>query len=77
MTTPDRSPSARLAPPTGNGDYKVNIAFHMPDDDRLRPLCETKWHQNSEGRSVFFVVQKEGGRIPRIVGLNDQRAATD
>ena len=72
----DLAPNSTLVlnpPATKDDEYMVNISFRIPNDERLRPLCETKWRQVSGGRSIFFVVQKEGARIPRIMGLSDQR----
>jgi hypothetical protein len=63
-----------LEPPASkNEDYAVSVSFRMPDDERPRPLVDTKWRQASDGRTVVFVIQKEGARIPRIMGLQDLR----
>jgi hypothetical protein len=61
------------APASGNEDYNVNLSFHLPGDERLYPLCETKWRHNPRARSVFFVITQQDSRIPRIVGFPDSR----
>ena len=63
-----------LKPPTHkNEDYNVKISFHTPTNTLLQPLCETKWQYDPLSRSVFFVVQKDGERVPRVMGLTDYR----
>jgi hypothetical protein len=61
------------APTTKNEDYNVKISFHLPGNTLLQPLCETTWRHNPQARGVFFVVQKEGERSPRVMGLSDYR----
>ncbi len=60
-------------PASGNEDYNVNLAFRIPGDDRLFPLCETKWAHDTRSRTVFFVVTEDGARTPRILGFPDYR----
>ena len=61
------------APTDKNEDYNVKISFQPPGNAQLQPLCETKWRYDPQSRSVFFVVQKEGERSPRVMGLSDFR----
>jgi hypothetical protein len=64
------------APVSGDGDYNVNLSYRMPGNERLYPLCETKWQHDSRSRTVFFVIAQEGNRTPRIVGFPDYREET-
>ena len=61
------------APADANDDYSVNLSFRMPGDDRLFPLCETKWAHDTRSRTVFFVITEDGTRTPRILGFPDYR----
>jgi hypothetical protein len=61
------------APASGSEDFPVNISFRMPGNDRLYPLCETKWQHDPRSRTVLFVVAQPGGRTPRILGFPDYR----
>ncbi|MES2924796.1 MAG: hypothetical protein V4819_24795 [Verrucomicrobiota bacterium] len=65
------------APAAKNGDYNVNLSFRMPGDERLNPLCETKWQYDAGTRTVLFVIPQEGVRIPRVLGFPDYRAAEE
>ena len=65
-----------LEPPSTKGDdYPVNLSFLMPDNERVYPLCETKWSHDPRARTMFFVVMQSGSRTPRIVGVPDYREA--
>ena len=44
------------SPAANNDDYNVNLSFRMPGNDRLYPLCETKWLHDTRSRKLFFVV---------------------
>ena len=61
------------APAGDNEDYNVNLSFRMPDNDRLYPLCETKWQHDTRSRTVVFVVIQQGTRTPRVLGFPDYR----
>ncbi|MES2922769.1 MAG: hypothetical protein V4819_14540 [Verrucomicrobiota bacterium] len=61
------------APAAKNGDYNVNLSFRTPGDERLNPLCETKWQYDAGTRTVLFVISQEGVRIPRVLGFPDYR----
>ncbi len=70
------SPNSRTilsAPASANEDYLVNLSFRMPNNDRLYPLCETKWLHDPRSRTVLFVVAQEGVRTPRVLGFPDYR----
>jgi hypothetical protein len=62
------------SPASGNEDYKVNLNFRIPGDERLFPLCETKWLHDPRSRTLFFIVAENGSRAPRILGFPDYRA---
>lgn len=61
------SPAAR------SEDYLVNIAYRMPGNERLYPLCETKWRHDPLARTVLFILPQQGNRTPRILGIPDRR----
>lgn len=63
------------APASANEDYNVNLSFRMPGNERLYPLCETKWQHDTRSRTVVFVVIQEGTRTPRVLGFPDYRKA--
>lgn len=62
-------------PAAENEDFNVNLSFRMPGDERLHPLCETKWLHDTRSRKLFFVVSQAGSRIPRVLGFPDYRDA--
>jgi hypothetical protein len=62
------------APAGETGDYNVNLAFYIPGDEKLHPLCETKWHHDPASRTVLFLVNEPGSRTPRVLGFPDSRA---
>lgn len=63
-----------MDPPTdGNEDYLVNLAFRIPGNEQLYPLCETKWHHDPRSRSVAFIVTENGIRSPRVLVFPDFR----
>ena len=65
-----------LDPPAStNEDYNVNLSFRMPGNERLYPLCETKWQHDTRSRTVVFVVAQQGTRTPRVLGFPDYRDA--
>ncbi|MEY3896360.1 MAG: hypothetical protein RLZZ214_1880 [Verrucomicrobiota bacterium] len=65
-----------LEPPSAKGDdYPVKLSFLMPGNERIYPLCETKWSHDPRARTLFFVVMQSGSRTPRIVGFPDYREA--
>jgi hypothetical protein len=61
------------APASNNEDYPVILSYRAPGDDRLNPLCETRWQHDTGARSIFFVIAQEGSRLPRILGFPDRR----
>jgi len=69
-------PNSRVildAPARGNQDYPVNLSFRIPDNERLYPLCETRWRHDPRSRSVVFVNAENGVRSPRVMVFPDYR----
>lgn len=60
-------------PASGNDGYQVNLSFRIPGDERLFPLCETKWTHDPGSRTIFFILSRAGSRTPRIMGFPDSR----
>lgn len=70
------APNARVivdSPADKGGDYPVNLAFQMPGDSKLQPLCETKWRHDPNSRNLLFVVNEPGNRTPQVMGFHDRR----
>lgn len=65
------------APAREAESYPVELYYQLPSDKRPWPLCETRWQHNPEGRTVLFVIQESGSRVPRIMGVPDFRAKAD
>ena len=63
------------SPAAKNEDYDVNLAYRMPGNERLYPLCETKWVHDTRSRMLFFVVSQNDNRTPRVMGFPDYREA--
>lgn len=61
------------SPASGSEDYVVNLSYRMPGDERLHPLCETKWLHDTRSRTLLFVVNQPGSRTPRVLGFPDYR----
>lgn len=61
------------APASRNEDFLVNLSYRMPGNERLYPLCETKWRHDPLSRTVLFVLPQQGNRTPRILGIPDSR----
>jgi hypothetical protein len=75
-TTLDLDPNSRKItdPPSArSGDFPVNLSYRMPGNERLYPLCETKWRYDPVSRTVLFVIPQQGNRTPRILGIPDCR----
>lgn len=62
------------APAKGTESYPVELYYQSPGDTNLWPLCETKWQHNPAGRTVVFVLNESGSKVPRIMGFPDFRA---
>lgn len=60
-------------PATGNHDYPVNLTFRLPGNERLYPLCETKWRHDPRSRNVAFIIAENGHRSPRVMVFPDYR----
>jgi hypothetical protein len=65
------------APAGGNEDYNVNLSFRQPGNERLHPLCETKWLHDPRSRTLVFVFGQDGTRTPRVVGFPDYRTSPE
>lgn len=61
------------APANSAEDYLVNLAYRIPENPNLYPLCETKWLHDPRSRSVYFIFNTPGVRTPRILGFHDFR----
>lgn len=61
------------SPAAGNEGYQVNLSFRIPGDERLFPLCETKWTHDPASRTIFFILSHAGSRTPRVMGFPDSR----
>lgn len=75
-TALDLDPNSRKitgAPASRNEDFLVNLSYRMPGNERLYPLCETKWRHDPLSRTVLFVLPQQGNRTPRILGIPDCR----
>jgi hypothetical protein len=69
-------PNSRVtldAPTTGNRDYPVNLFFRIPGNERLYPLCATRWRHDPRSRSVAFIIAENGIRSPRVMVFPDYR----
>ena len=69
-------PNSRVTldpPTTGNRDYLVNLSFRIPGNERLYPLCETRWRHDPRSRSVAFIIAENGIRSPRVMVFPDYR----
>jgi hypothetical protein len=60
-------------PVSGNRNYQVNLAFRIPGDEQLYPLCETQWMHDPRSRSVAFIINENGSRSPRVLVFPDYR----
>jgi hypothetical protein len=63
------------APASKQEDYHVNIHYLPPGKERSEPICETNWAHDPRSRSVFFVINTNGGKAPRVMGFPDFREA--
>jgi hypothetical protein len=72
-------PNSRLIldpPAKSREDYRVNIHFQPPGQQRAEPLCETLWTHDPRSRTVFFILKTDQSAIPRILGFADFRGET-
>ncbi len=61
------------APTSGNQNYQVKLAFRIPGDEQIYPLCETQWLHDPRSRSVAFIINENGARSPRVLVFPDFR----
>jgi len=69
-------PGARAvlnAPTTGSSDYPVKLFYCVIGDERLYPLCQTKWRHDPRCRCVAFIINANGRRCPRVMTFSDFR----
>ncbi len=70
------NPNSRVTlnpPASSNKDFAVNLAYRMPGDEHLYPLCETNWRHDPHSRSIVFINTDPGGRSPRVMAFPDYR----
>jgi hypothetical protein len=60
-------------PAASHEDYRVEIYFRVPGDDRTHPLIESQWHHDPRSRYVVFVYDEGRRRAPRIMSFSDFR----
>lgn len=75
LAMPPQSRAIVKSPASKNEDYNVNLSYRMPGAEKLSPLCETKWLHDNQARRLMFVINQNGNRTPRILGLPDFREA--
>ncbi len=61
------------APSNSSEAYGVNLAFRIPGDDKLYPICETQWLHDPRSRMVVFLYGPGGRATPQISGFTDFR----
>lgn len=59
------------APATTNEDYNVNLTYRPAGKSTVEPLCETRWNHVTTARTVLFVINEPGSRLPRVLGFPD------
>lgn len=67
-------PRARVIldpPAAANGDYNVNLSYRPAGKTTLEPLCETRWNHITTARTVLFIINEPGSRLPRVLGFPD------
>jgi hypothetical protein len=63
------------APASSASAYRVKIGYITPEDQALRPICETQWQFNPATRMVMFVFEQADEKVPRVMGFSDFRIA--
>jgi hypothetical protein len=62
------------APDLGEeGCYSAVISFMITGDNRVHPICETRWMHDMSCRHLVFVFIEPDRRLPRITGFSDFR----
>lgn len=60
--------------PTAEADsYPATISYMIKGDERVHPICETRWLHDPRSRHLVFVFTEAGRRLPRILGFADFR----
>jgi hypothetical protein len=69
-------PQARAivdAPVRGDESYPVSISYMIKGDDRIHPICQTRWMNDMSSRHLVFVFTEPDRKLPRILGFADFR----
>lgn len=61
------------APVTKPDSYPVSISYMIQGDERVYPICETRWMHDPRSRQLVFVFTEADRRLPRIRGFADFR----
>jgi len=62
------------APALGEeGSYPAIISYMIKGDERVHPICETRWMHDMSYRHLVFVFTETDQRLPRIMGFSDFR----
>ena len=59
------------APVNGPDSYPAVISYIIKGDERVHPICETRWLHDPKTRQLVFVFTETGRRLPRILGFAD------
>lgn len=73
LRIPPHSREILNAPAPSATSYSVKIAYIIPHENLLRPICETQWQHNPATRMVFFVFNQGQEKVPRVMGFSDFR----
>jgi len=60
-------------PTPGAGQYDVALAFMVPGDQKVHPICQTKWLHDPRSRMVMFVYGGSATIAPEVAGFQDFR----
>jgi len=61
------------APAGEGGSYPAIISYMIQGDERVHPICETRWMHDRRSRHLIFVFTEPDRRLPRIKGFPDFR----
>ena len=74
-----RAGATTLRPAPKPSGYSAKLLGNAPSQsnalgkDVLYPLCETRCVHNPANRTVLFIFNESGSRIPRVLGFPDHR----
>jgi len=69
-------PHARVlvnAPVDKEDSYPVILLYMIKGDEKIYPICETRWMHDPRSRQLVFVFSEADRRLPRIRGFADFR----